>query len=119
MKSNDNRPQGESHRVLKLLWIRRHAEDGRKSSITPAREDASFWGWVSVVLISTIGLVMLIGVAALGLVAIVAVGARWKLTHSVRKFPERTWWYFWMALTTLAIALAIYDANVPGMIGAA
>jgi len=113
MKSNDNRPQGESRRVLKLLWIRRQADDGKKSSITPTREDAYFLGWVSVSMLTTFDLFMLIGVAALGLAVIAVVFARWKLTHATGRLPERMWWYCWIALTLFAIGLAIYDAHVP------
>ena len=113
MKMNENLPLGDSRRVLKLLWITRKLDDGKKSSITPTREDAYFLGWVSVSMLTTFGLFMLVGVAALGLVAVAIVFARWKLTHATRRFPERVWWYCWIALTVFAIGLAIYGAHVP------
>jgi hypothetical protein len=60
----------------------------------------------------TIGLSVLIGASAFGLALILGVIAKWQLTHSPWRMPERSWWYGWIVLILVGIGLAVYDANL-------
>lgn len=111
MTSNHNWPRKKHYRATDVHSIRRETENGERNSISPTRLDAYVTAWGFAGVFATIGLCKLVGPVALVVATIIAALAASKLTRAARQFPRRVWFYWWVALLSTGIGLAVFEAH--------